>query len=109
MSARKPLVKFENQGQAKVVTGSMPARKKSSRQAKKTRSSGSSKPRVIKGRVNLRVAGYSGVQKVAPSKLIPFLSAAKVRQAAKRALLASSSTPRVKRRRSKKRSSKKRN
>jgi hypothetical protein len=49
-------------------------------------SSSSRKPRVVKGRVNLKVAGYSGLQKIAPSLLIPYLPASKLRQAAKRAL-----------------------
>ena len=84
MSTRKPLVKFENDGQAKLVASSMPAKRKSSRQVKKTRGNSVTKPRVIKGRVNVRVPGYSGVQKVPPSQLIPFLPVTKVRQAAKR-------------------------
>lgn len=48
---------------------------------------------MVKGRVNVRVAGYLGVQKLAPSKLIPYLPATKVRQAAKKALVASGSRP----------------
>lgn len=99
MSTRKPLVKFETDGQAKLVSSSMPGkRKRTGRQSKKSRSSGTTKPRVIKGRVNVRVAGYKGVQKVPPSQLIPFLPSAKVRQAAKKALLASGNKQRIKRR-----------
>jgi hypothetical protein len=52
-------------------------------------SGGSKRPRLVKGRVNLRVAGYSGLQKIAPSQLIPYLPANKLRQAAKKALGAS--------------------
>jgi hypothetical protein len=65
-------------------------RKRRSGKRSASSSSGSSKrPRLIKGRVNLRVAGYSGLQKIAPSQLIPFLPANKLRQAAKKALGAS--------------------
>lgn len=101
MSARKPLVKFEKEGQAKIVSGSMPGKRKrtGTRQAKKTKGSGSNKPRVIKGRVNVKVSGYKGIQKVPPSQLIPFLPASKVRQAAKKALSATGQKQRVKRRR----------
>jgi hypothetical protein len=55
---------------------------------RRARSGASGKLRVVKGRVNVRVAGYLGVQKLAPSKLIPYLPATKVRQAAKRVLIA---------------------
>lgn len=64
----------------------MPAKKKKTRKSRKGSSGGSSKPRVIKGRVNIRVAGYPGVQKVAPSQLIPFLPVTKLKAAAKKAL-----------------------
>lgn len=115
MSVRKPLVRFDTQSRAKLVSVepslplalsssrrkkksdhsedlSMPRRKRSSGGGKR-RSSGKGKPRVVKGRVNVRVAGYLGVQKLAPSKLIPYLPATKVRQAAKKALVASGSKP----------------
>jgi hypothetical protein len=53
--------------------------------------------------VTLRVAGYSGVQKIAPSALIPYLPATKLRQAAKRALGASGKKKRtVKRKKARK-------
>jgi hypothetical protein len=69
----------------------MPSSAKRKRRSgkKSSASSSSKKPKVIKGRVTLRVAGYSGVQRIAPSALIPYLPAAKLRQAAKRALGAS--------------------
>ena len=104
MSTRKPLVKFETDGQARIVSSSMPGKKRrtSTRHTKRSKGAVASKPRVIKGRVNVRVAGYTGIQKVPPSQLIPFLPATKVRQAAKKALLASGhGQKRVKRRRTK--------
>jgi hypothetical protein len=61
-------------------------RKRSGKRASSSSSSGSKKPRVVKGRVNLRVAGYTGLQKIPPSALIPYLPANKLRQAAKKAL-----------------------
>ena len=103
MSARKVLVKFEKEGQAKVVQSSMPGKKRKSNKVRKNRSNTSNKPRVIKGRVNIRVAGYSGIQKVPPSQLIPFLPIAKVKQAAKRALSATGQGQKVKRQRQRQR------
>lgn len=91
MSQRKPFLRFENTERAQLVSSSMPsANKKRRRSGKKTSgTSGSRKVRVVKGKVNLRVTGYSGLQKLAPSSLIPYLPASKLRQAAKRALGAS--------------------
>lgn len=106
MSQRKPLVRFDTQSRAHLVsesvssslspphTNSMPRRRRGSkkRSGGKVRST-KGRPRIVKGRVNVRVAGYSGVQKVAPSKLIPFLPTNKVRLAAKKALVASGVKP----------------
>ena len=102
MSSKKVLVKFEKVGQAKLVHSSMPSKKKKSTQPKKSKGTSSAKPRVIKGRLNIRIAGYTGIQKVAPSQLIPFLPIAKVKQAAKRALSASGQKQKSRRRKSKK-------
>lgn len=89
---RKPLLRFETSERAQLISASMPssgARKKKTTGKKSKSPSGNKKPKVVKGRVTLRVAGYSGVQKIAPSALIPYLPATKLRQAAKRALGAS--------------------
>lgn len=48
---------------------------------------GSKKPRLIKGRLNVRIRGYSGVQKLAPSALIKYIPATKLRLAARRVLI----------------------
>jgi hypothetical protein len=103
---RKPLLRFETSERAQLISGSMPSSGKRKRRSgkKSSTSSSSKKPRVVKGRVTLRVAGYSGVQKIAPSALIPYLPATKLRQAAKRALGASGKKKKtVKRRRKVKR------
>jgi hypothetical protein len=65
---------------------SMKRRRRSGKRASSSSSSGSKKPRVIKGRVNLRVAGYTGLQKIPPSALIQYLPANKLRAAAKKVL-----------------------
>jgi hypothetical protein len=99
---KKPLVRFDNLSRAQLVgtsttsralsRKSMPSRKRTSGRGKKVRST-KGKPRVIKGRVNVRVSGYVGVQKIAPSKLIPYLPANKVKLAVKKALVASGVRP----------------
>lgn len=80
--------------------------RKRKRSGKKAPSS--KRPRVVKGRVNIKVPGYKGLQKVAPSSLIPYLPASKLRQAAKKALGASGKKKTVRRRRKSKTGSKKR-
>jgi len=85
---RKPLVRFETTGaHAQLISdsSSMSPRRRRSGGRKKARRT-SSKARVIKGRLNLRVAGYTGVQKIAPSSIIPYLPLTKLRAAAKRVL-----------------------
>jgi hypothetical protein len=88
---RKPLLRFETSEKAQLISSSMPSGVKKRRSGKRSAStsSASKKPKVIKGRVNIRVPGYLGVQKIAPSSLIPHLPASKIRQAAKKALGAS--------------------
>jgi hypothetical protein len=103
MSQRKPLVRYDTQSRAHLVaepeatSAETKTSKSMPRRTAKRRTGGKGKLRVVKGKVNVRVAGYLGVQKLAPSKLIPYLPTAKVRQAAKRALVASGNKPRRKR------------
>jgi cyanate permease len=89
--SRKPLLRFETSERAQLIASSMPSSAAGKRKRKpgKKNLASSNKPKVVKGKVALRVAGYSGLQKIAPSTLIPFLPATKLRQAAKRALSAS--------------------
>lgn len=89
----------------------MPSVGRKRKRSGKRNSSSSKRPRIIKGRVNIRVPGYKGLQKVSPSSLIPYLPAGKLRQAAKRALGGSRKKQTFKRRRrtrGKKRASRKR-
>lgn len=92
-SNRKPLLRFETSEKAQLIpNSSMPSggkRKKRSGKKSSSKTAVGKKPRVIKGRVNLKVPGYLGLQKVAPSSLIPYLPVGKLRQAARKALKAS--------------------
>jgi hypothetical protein len=65
----------------------MPAvtRKRSAAAARRRRG-GSSKVRFVKGRVQLRVAGYAGTRYLSPAHLVRHISAAKLRLAAKHVL-----------------------
>lgn len=98
---RKPLLRFETTERAQLISSSMPSasgkRKRKSGKRNRASSSAGRKPKVIKGRVNIRVAGYSGLQKIAPSTLIPYLPANKLKQAAKKALGATGKRKTVKR------------
>lgn len=95
---RKPLLRFETSERAQLISTSMPAAGKRRRRTGKKASS-SKRPRVVKGRVSIKVPGYKGLQKVAPSSLIPYLPTSKLRQAAKRALGASGKKKTVRRKR----------
>jgi len=82
---KKLLVKFDTSDRAQLVSaGSMTTKKRT--KASRSRKSPRGKPRVIHGRVALRVTGYSGIQHVPASALIPYLPVTKLRAAAKRAL-----------------------
>lgn len=88
---RKPLLRFETSEKAQLISTSMPASRGGQRKKRSGKSSGSTsraskKPKVIKGRVYIKVPGYLGLQKIAPSSLVPYLPASKLRQAAKKAL-----------------------
>jgi hypothetical protein len=65
----------------------MPAvTRRRSKSAGARRRRGSSKVRVVGGRVRLRVSGYSGVQALSPSHLVRYIAASKLKAAAKRVL-----------------------
>jgi hypothetical protein len=103
MSLGRPLVRFENFGRAQLISNSsMP--KKIRSKGKKGKSTNTRKPRIVKGRIHLKVAGYSGIQKISPSSLVPYLPINKLRLAAKKALGATGKTKKksVKRRRKQK-------
>ena len=83
---RRPLVQFETTERAALVPSMTPSTRRGKRRVRKTVRS---RPRMLKGRINLRVAGYPGLQKIAPSSLIPYLPLNKLRVAARKALRAS--------------------
>ena len=84
---RPPLVSYTNPNRASLVHDSsessepMGKRKKSGSKPSKSR-----KIRVVKGRVQLRVQGYSGVQHIPSSHLIRYIPSSKLRFAAKKVL-----------------------
>ena len=92
---RKPLVSFSNRERANLAVSEPPMPKKIRRRAS-TRSAtarrkrrgtvGSNKIRVVGGRVRLRVTGYQGFQSLAPSALVRFIPATKLRLAARKVL-----------------------
>ena len=98
--SRKPLVKFETSERATLVSAnsSMPPTRRAPRRSKPKKST-KGKPRVKNGRVALRVAGYSGLQHLTATSLIPYLPVTKLRQAAKKALAKTKTPKKTKKRR----------
>lgn len=89
--SRRQLLDYSVGEKAQVVKH-MPKRRRSPRLSKRRTASrskgrGAKKPRLVKGRVNLRVSGYSGIQKISPSALIRYIPSTKIKLAAKRVLL----------------------
>ena len=122
--SKKPLVSFFTReragidlpsgGVADFPVESMPKQKRGGRRATRSRSAAgrkirrrrvktSNKVRVVAGRVRLRVKGYEGLQTLAPSSLIRFIAATKLRIAARKVLRSSGVQPKRRRRASKKR------
>lgn len=66
------------------------------------------KVRVVKGRVNVRVGGYTGVQKIAASHLIRYLPASKLKAAAKKVLSARKGPGKTRKRRKRRRTARSR-
>ena len=95
---RTPLVTFDtksSRAQLSALQGTqlvqakkpMPAvTRRRKKAAARGRRRGSSKVRIIGGRVRLRVAGFPGVQALSPSHLVRHIAAAKLRLAAKKVL-----------------------
>jgi hypothetical protein len=111
---RKPLLHYSEEEERATVFDSdlpdspMPRRKKSNRQRKHKRrhlGKGLKGVKFSKGRLALRVGGFSGVQRLAPSQLIRFIPLAKLKQAARKVLQKSKGKTIKKRRKSKKRKS----
>lgn len=98
MAQRKPLVRFERTERAQIVdtpTSNPLTEKKhlSKGLAKHTNTSF----RVINGKLNIKLKGYSGVQQIPTAALIPFISLDKLRQAATSVLVASGTRKRKQR------------
>ncbi len=84
---RRPLVSFESSDRANIVsdTPSMTKqrrRKQTTTKSRKRRTRPSQAVRVVKGKVNIKLPG-SKTLKVAPSKLITFVSKQQLKQAAR--------------------------
>ena len=97
-AVRTPLVTFDtksSRAQLSALQGTqlvqakkpMPAvTRRRKKAAARGRRRGSSKVRIIGGRVRLRVAGFPGVQALSPSHLVRHIAANKLRLAAKKVL-----------------------
>lgn len=114
-SERKPLLHYsENEERAHFfdtdsIDLSMPRRKRSGKTKKrKGRSAGKGLKGVkfSKGRLALRIGGYSGVQRLAASQLVRFIPLSKLKQAARKVLQRTGGKKTKKRRKGRKRKSK---
>ena len=91
-SLRNPLVSYSNRERATLAVPDLPSMPKRTRRRaatttrRKRRTAGSNKIRIVSGRVKLRVTGYQGLQSVAPSALVQYISATKLRLAARKVL-----------------------
>jgi hypothetical protein len=102
---RKPLVSFSTTNRARLVGNSVgktateqpidqtegskqmpPVTRKKSAAAAKKRRVGLNKVRFVKGRVQLRLPGYSGIKYLNPCHLVRYIPAARLRAAAKQVL-----------------------
>lgn len=96
---RKLLVPYsENEERAQIINvseleSSMPRKskrlsKKKSKRSKKIRNSfkGFKGVRIVNGKLALKVLGYQGVQKLAPSQIVRFIPLNKLKTAAKKVL-----------------------
>lgn len=114
-SEKKPLLNYsDTQERASIFNpnadSSMPPRKKSGKRksSKKYGKKGGLKGvRVTKGKISLRVAGYSGLQKFGASELVRFVPLSKLRVAAKKVLGRSGAKKTSKKRRKGKRKGRK--
>ena len=95
ISERRPLLSYAPHNRAFLIDNDYPESDNSMPQSKKSRSrgrrqskvkGGSTKVRIVKGKVLLRVSGHSGVQRLAPSHLVRHIPGARLRLAAKKLL-----------------------
>lgn len=94
-SEQKPLLHYSEEAErasffdTEELDPSMPRRKKSGTKKRGKRrlvGKGLKGIKFSKGRLALRLAGYSGVQKLAPSQLVRFIPLSKLKQAARKVL-----------------------
>ena len=95
ISERRPLLSYAPHNRAFLIDNDYPESDNSMPQSKKSRSrgrrqskvkGGSTKVRIVKGKVLLRVSGHSGVQRLPPSHLVRHIPGARLRLAAKKLL-----------------------
>ncbi len=107
-SGKKSLLHYsENEERANFFDtedfdSSMPRRSKLGKQKKGKRRSALKGVKFSKGRLALRIKGYSGVQRLAPSQLVRYIPLVNLKQAARK-VLGHAGGKRTKRRKSKKR------
>lgn len=110
---KQPIVDYNSPDRAQFVTSDSsfmsPLKRgkrsrpiQSSKKRKRASPAKRSKLKVVKGRVNVKLPGYSQAVKVAPSQLIEFVSKTNINKAAKEYIKRKSSLPMKKRRRTKK-------
>jgi hypothetical protein len=101
-TTKKPLLPFSpNNDRAFIVSestppssllvslSSMPKRKGGRTASTRKGKRGKTTVRLVKGRLAIRVAGFPGFQRLAPSQLVRYIPLGKLKQAAKRVLGAS--------------------
>jgi hypothetical protein len=84
-----------------VSSSSMPKRKGGRTASTRKGKRGKATVRLVKGRLAIRVAGFPGFQRLAPSQLVRYIPLGKLKQAAKRVLGASGIRKRTIRRKKK--------
>ena len=89
---KKPLLQYsENEERATLIDDGdgylpMAPRKKKSGKKKGSKKGKKKGIRVTKGKISIKVPGYSGGQKFSASEILPFIAVSKVKAAAKRIL-----------------------
>lgn len=94
ISERKPLLNFSDTHERATLvdldsdSDSMPSKRKSYKRkgSRKTPRKGLKGVRVTKGKISLKVTGYSGIQKLGASELIHYIPLSKLKVAAKKVL-----------------------
>ncbi len=109
---KQPIVDFNSPDRAQFVTSDesfmSPLKRRKHKQSnqpakrrKRQTTIKGSKVKVVKGRVNVKLSGYSQAVKIPPSQLIAFVSKSNINKAAKQFIKQKSSSPKRRRKRSK--------